>query len=375
MMIEFPKDIIRGTFSLPKKKDISFQKTKLKKVIIKDEEVFQFSNFTDKQVFHENVKSENINETLNNLIENHYNCLELTTTHFIYYYKISKGGKLLTTRKKVEEQFISLEHNKKKNYLLDNGQIIPPLVDLGVMTKDGQIVKSKYEKYRQINRFLEIIDDCIKDEHYLKIVDFGCGKSYLTFIIYYYLKFIKRIDCDIVGLDLKQDVIDNCNKIAAHYGYDHLHFLYGDISQYQEDTPIDMMVTLHACDTATDYALAYAITKHCRYIFSVPCCQHEINAQLKTNTFHLLTKYGILKERFSALMTDALRANILQYYGYKTQVLEFIDLDASPKNILLRATYEGLAPNSMIVKEIEELLSYFNVEQTLYHLMFEQENK
>lgn len=271
-MIEFPEKIIKGTFSIPKKKTVDYQKTKFKLIKIRDAEVYQFSNFTDKQVFHQNIECENLNQTLNSFIETQFNCLEVTTPNYIYYYKISKGGKLLTSCKKIDEQFITLEHNKKKNYLLDNGQIIPPLVDLGVMTKDGTIVKSKHEKYRQINRFIEILDDCIKDEQYLKIVDFGCGKSYLTFIIYYYLKFIKKIDCDIIGLDLKQDVIINCNKIAVNYGYDHLHFLCGDISQYQDDSPIDMMVTLHACDTATDYALAFAIKKQCKYILSVPCC-------------------------------------------------------------------------------------------------------
>ncbi len=368
MVIDFPQGILKGTFSIPKKGNKNYLKCKIQKIIIKNKEFFQFSFFTDTQVFHKNIALDLLNQELNDIMNLYFNSLELKTDTFLFCYKISKAGKLLTTKKRMKESLISLDHNQKKKYLLPEGEVILPLVDLGIMQADGTIVKAKYDKYRQINRFLELIEDSITDVTYLKIVDFGCGKSYLTFLLYYYLVYVKKISCDITGMDLKEDVVLHCNQIAEKYGYDHLHFLKGDISQFKEEDHIDMVVTLHACDTATDYALYHAIRMKCKFIFSVPCCQHEINLQMKSSKLHLVNKYGILKERFSAILTDALRANILQYYGYKTQVLEFIDMDASPKNILLRATYVKLTPSNTILKEIEELLSYFEINQKLYEL-------
>lgn len=367
-MIEFPNDLLKGTLSSPKNKTNVYQKAKFQEILIKEDLYYQFSFYTQQQVFHKNILQKELNSFLNQQLEQSFNCLEVVSKNYSYSYRVTKSGKVLSNKKKIQEQFVSLEHNKSKKYLLDDGNIIPPLVDLGVMTQDGKIVKGKYEKYRQINRFLEMIEDSIADEKYLKIIDFGCGKSYLTFLLYYYLIYVKKIECDILGMDLKEEVIDHCNEIAKKYGYHRLTFIKKDISEFKEEDHIDMIVTLHACDTATDYALAYAIKMKCRYIFSVPCCQHELNLQMKQDKMHILTKYGILKERMAALMTDAIRANILQYYGYKTQVLEFIDLEASPKNILIRAVYEQLPPSKIIKEEIEELLKYFNMNQTLYNL-------
>lgn len=370
--ILFPQEILKGTFSIPKKNQI-YIKAKFHLLEIQKKKHYQFSFYTNQQVFHKNILYEDLNTNLNNLLENDFDSLELQTKDAVYGYKISKKGKLLTNKRNISNAFISLEHNKKKNYLLNEGNIIPPLIDLGVMTTDGMIVKAKYDKYRQINRFLEIIDDTVSTNQYLKIIDFGCGKSYLTFLLYYYLTEVKKIECDIIGLDLKTSVVEKCNEIAAKYGYQHLHFLKGNISDYKEEDHIDMIITLHACDTATDYALYHAIKMNCKYIFSVPCCQHEINQQLKTNKFHLVSKYGILKERMAAIMTDAIRANILQYYGYKTQVLEFVDMENSPKNILIRASYENLPRQEKIKKEIEELIQYFDAKQTLYDLTISKE--
>ena len=248
---------------------------------------------------------------------------------------------------------------------------MPALVDLGVMTPSGQIVKANYDKYKQINRFLEIIDDSIKNEEELNVIDFGCGKSYLTFILYYYLVEVKKIKCNIIGLDLKEEVINNCNKLAQKYGYKNLRFLCGDIAKYVNEFKVDMIVTLHACDTATDYALYHAINLKCKYIFSVPCCQHEINNQLTSSYLHSITKFGILKERFSAMATDAIRANILQYYGYKTQVMEFVDFENSPKNLLIRAVLTS-NKNEKLKKEIDELINSLGIEQTLYNLLFKK---
>ena len=332
--------------------------------------MLQISLFTQKQVFHENITLDKIDDYLNKALETKFNALELFTEDFVYGYKISSKGKLLTNKRATKTEMVSLSHNKQKKYILNEGEIIPPLIDLGVMTPEGKIVKAKSDKFKQINRFLEIVDDAIGNEKYLKIIDFGCGKSYLTFIIYHYLTSVKKIECDILGLDLKEDVVNNCNKVALKYGYDRLKFLMGDISKFKEEDNVDMIVTLHACDTATDYALYHAINMKCKHIISVPCCQHEINSQLTSDKMHLVTKFGILKERMSAILTDAIRANILQYMGYKTQVLEFVDFDASPKNLLIRANYQSDKPNEGIKKEIDQLIEQLGVNQTLYDLIF-----
>lgn len=364
MLIDFPINIIKGTFSIPKSKDQKYIKAKLQRIVIKNENIIQLALYSNKQVFHENLDEKNIADRLNELMNEYFNNAEIETTDYIYGYRITNKGKLLTNKRKNNQEFVVLEHNKKKKYLLEEGKVVPPLVDLGVMTIDGKIVKSHYDKYKQINRFLEIIEDSIASETELKIIDFGCGKSYLTFILYYYLTFVKKISCEIIGLDLKEDVVDNCNKIAEKYGYSKLKFLKGDISKFSQEDNVDMIVTLHACDTATDYALFYAIQMKCKYIFSVPCCQHEINSQLKESSFHIFTQYGILKERFSAIITDAIRANVLQYSGYKTHVMEFIDIENSPKNLLLRAVYVNKNPDLKIKKELEETIETLGVNQT-----------
>ena len=256
--------------------------------------------------------------------------------------------------------------------------IVPPLVDMGVMTPEGKIIRARYDKFRQINRFLEIIDDEYKDytsEKPLRVIDFGCGKAYLTFVLYYYFTEIRHLAVDIIGLDLKTDVIEKCNQAAQKYGYASLRFEIGDIADYSPDQDVDMVITLHACDTATDYALYNAVTWNAKKIFSVPCCQHEINNTITSQNLNVLTRYGIIKERFSALLTDALRADLLECCGYETQVLEFIDLEHTPKNIMIRASLRPGGPKASaarkkaLLPEINSALKEFQVEPTLYKLL------
>ena len=263
-----------------------------------------------------------------------------------------------------------LQHNRQKHYVIPEGHAVPFLVDLGVQTQDGKIVKSRYDKFRQINRFLEFIEDILPKLDKTRenvIIDFGCGKSYLTFAMYYYLHEMKGYPIRIIGLDLKKDVISHCGRLAEHYGYDKLQFYHGDIASYEGVDHVDMVVTLHACDTATDYALEKAVRWGAKVILSVPCCQHELNKQIKNDLLEPVLHYGLIKERMAALYTDALRAELLEQQGYRTQILEFIDMEHTPKNILLRAVYDGKPKHNE--KEIREILDFLQVRPTLYELL------
>lgn len=370
--MEFPNLIINGFLSSKKDKNSKYEKAKIQRIKLQNQEVIQLSLYTSKQVFHSNYSDLEINKKIEELLENDFNICELKNKEYIYSYRITSKGKVLSNRRKNSEVTIVETHNKKKNYLLEEGMIVPPLVDLGVMMPDGKVVKAYNDKFKQINRFLEIINDSIDELDKINIIDFGCGKSYLTFILYYYLTEVKKMDCNITGLDLKDDVVENCNKIAIKYGYSKLKFLNGDISKYKDDNSIDMIVTLHACDTATDYSLYHAINMKCKYIFSVPCCQHEVNKTINKDSCRVINKFGILKERYSAIVTDAIRANLLQYCGYKTQVMEFIDIDNSPKNLLIRAIYQGGTPNESIKEDVEKLIQDLGISQTLYNLLFKE---
>ncbi|MDO5349837.1 MAG: SAM-dependent methyltransferase [Lachnospiraceae bacterium] len=272
------------------------------------------------------------------------------------------------------ERLRRLSHNRVKAYVLEEGIPVPFLIDLGVMTREGKVVRSKYDKFRQINRFLEFIEDILpqlsKDRENT-IIDFGCGKSYLTFAMYHYLKVVKGYKIRVIGLDLKQDVIDHCNELSRKYGFQTLQFYHGDIASYEGVDHVDMVVTLHACDTATDYALAKAVGWGAKVILSVPCCQHEWNRQMKNEMMKPVLQYGILKERMAALYTDGMRAQILEHMGYRTQILEFIDMEHTPKNILIRAVYQGKKKDNR--KEIQEILNFWGVNTTLWELLLEQQ--
>ncbi len=372
----FDGHVHKVIISKPRKKNETYQKI----VIEKKEKYYQIAKYTEKQVFHENIDSSEIAQKCFSLTENHYAQVNAWSNEFEFYILISKKGSATMKRTKLKGTIVnsSDSHNRKKNYILEEGTPIPPLVDMGVFTKDGKVVRTMYDKFKQINRFIEMIDDALKSTNLseIHVIDFGCGKSYLTFILYYYLTEIKKMKATIIGLDLKADVIKHCNEVASKYGYSGLSFEMGDINGYQTPFDVDMVITLHACDTATDFALYNAICWNAKMIFSVPCCQHELNSQIQTDQFSIFTDYGIIKERFAALATDAIRGKLLEYCGYKTQLLEFIDLSHTPKNILIRAIKRPITPKNAREKaltEIETLCKEFHFTPTLYTLLKEKQ--
>ena len=334
------KEFLSAIISNPREKG-GIVKIKIRPVEHKDNILYQCEEHRNNQVFHHNLNEEEAAGYIENAMQE-FKQMQMETRKFRYQVLVSKKGKMTIQRRLQTGRFkeIDLSHNRKKHYILEEGKAVPFLQDLGVMTKEGEIVRTKFDKFRQINRFLEFIEDVLPElpkDREVTILDFGCGKSYLTFFLYYYVVEIRHMTAHITGLDLKEQVIKNCNKLAEKCGYTDLKFEIGDINGYRTDRKVDMVVTLHACDTATDYALYNAICWNTTYILSVPCCQHEVNAQLKNDRMQPIFKYGIVKERMAALMTDALRANLLEQAGYETQILEFIELEHTPKNLLIRA--------------------------------------
>ena len=358
--------------------NVADKEQRIQKVQIeKKEKHFQIAQYSDKQVFHKNVDEEELIAF----------CVEELGVNFLQLnawmlggeasLKLTKKRKLLFDIKKADNSALADEirdNNRKKNYILEEGRVIEPLIDMGIFTKEGRIVSSMYDKFKQINRFIEIIDDELKKKiiTHLNIIDFGCGKSYLTFIVYYYLTEIKKIRVNMIGLDLKEDVIRKCNKAVKKYGYENLSFELGDINGYSAPFKVDMVITLHACDMATDFALYNAVSWGAGYIFSVPCCQHELNAQIKSEKFSLMTRYGIIKERFSALVTDAIRGNLLEYMGYNVNLLEFVDLSHTPKNILIRAVKNPNKAESVKLRamdEVKRMMEEYGINQALYRMI------
>ena len=368
----FSLPLIRLTVSNPRT-GADYKKITARPMEVKGQQVLQLEKFTETQAFHENLLLAEAPARLEGLMEQ-YGQLDATCQGAVFCLKISKKGKLFFQKQAAKTLVpVPAAHNRQKQYILTEGMVVPPLVDLGVLTPDGRIVKAKYDKFKQINRFLEFLDDLLaKDSRdTVRIIDFGCGKSYLTFVVYYYITEILHKKADIAGLDLKKDVIDHCNQVATKYGYDGLRFYCGDIKDYVAEQAPDMVITLHACDTATDYALFHAMEWGARYILSVPCCQHELNFAVKSTALPPVTSYGILKERFCALATDAVRARLLESRGYEVQVLEFIDLSHSPKNLLIRAKKANISPKKREAarKEAEILLGQVKGGNTLLKLM------
>ena len=345
-------------------------------------------SFTEKQSFTKNLSKEDAERFVEeNAGITFKNCIERTDVQKITYLA-NRRGEVKKLFKKISSP-VTFKQKKEKNYILKEGIPVPCLIELGVMTKDGNIVSSRYDKFRQINRFLEFIDDILADvkkmccgedgdfngDRPLRIVDFGSGKSYLTFAAYYFLTEIKKIPCEVFGLDLKKDVIEHCANLDRKFGYSNLNFAVGDIAKYSGETSPDIIVTLHACDTATDYALKYALEHNTKAILSVPCCQHEINSQIGKNTVEensplaIFMKHGSIRERFAALATDAIRAELLEEKGYAVQLMEFIDMEGTPKNLLIRAVKKQnvLQVNEAVKKSSakDSMLKELGVKQTL----------
>lgn len=386
-------DLERIIFSNPRTRE-SYLKLTVRPLLLRGTIVFQTEEFTEKQAFQKNMNAEKTSEYLLSELENRYRNAEIASLHGNVNILISKKGTVTIKEKKavkqlpgkikaeskknltaviddksVSNRLVSLTHNRTKKYILQEGVPVPFLVDLGVMTAEGKVVKSRYDKFRQINRFLEFIEDVIPNldpDRTNTIIDFGCGKSYLTFAMYYYLHVLKKYPIRVIGLDLKKDVIALCNRLSRKFGFDNLKFLHGDIAGYEGVDHVDMVVTLHACDTATDYALAKAVKWNAKVILSVPCCQHEVNNQIQNEILSPVLQYGILKERMSALLTDGIRGQLLEMSGYRTQLLEFIDMEHTPKNIMIRAIRQGRKSDG---EKLMTMLGKLNLNPILYDLL------
>jgi len=358
------------------------QKAKIRPVRVKGELFFQETVYRGTQVFHSNYSKQDICDKIVQDMSTLFRQGQISSLREEATVLVSKKGVVTVKRKKTSGGATAkaerdLSHNRTKQYILPEGEPVDFLVGLGVQSPDGHIAKARYDKFRQINRYLEFIEDILDKlpaDRTIRIIDFGCGKSYLTFAMYYYLHVMKQYPVQITGLDLKTDVIDHCNRLAEEYGYRELHFEKGDISTYEGADSVDMVVTLHACDTATDFAIEKAVKWGANVIMVVPCCQHEVNKQISCKELDGLLKYGLIKERMSALITDGLRAQMLEKLGYETQVLEFIDMEHTPKNILIRAVKKSGMQKRGKQKytSVEEMCKFLNISPTLQKLL-EQE--
>lgn len=357
--------LITATLSqLRKKEGQTFTKVQVKPVLLKNKLHYQFAYHQNNKVTHDNLFPEEASERMKQLFEETFRQGMICTPEADYQILISKKYKVSILTKTPSKQEADLSHNRKKRYVLEDGKPIPFLIELGIMSDEGKVHARKYDKFKQINRFLEMVEDVLPNlpqGRPITIVDFGCGKSYLTFALYHYLAVQQRRKLQVVGLDLKADVIEHCSQIGKNLGYTGLKFLVGDIAEYNELEQVDMVVTLHACDTATDAALEKAVRWGASVILSVPCCQHELFAQMEANVMNPLLSHGILKERFAALATDAIRAKLLDIMGYRTQLLEFIDMEHTPKNILIRAVKGNAGDTDQLWNEYTAYRDFLHV--------------
>lgn len=349
------------------------EKIKIRPVLLKQQLRFQVTFYRGTKVIHKNYEKRELLTDIPLWLSEYFKQMQVEYADMQASVLVSKKGKITMKQKKTGcKKAAVLEHNRKKKYILEEGTAVSFLVDLGVMNENGKIVHAKYDKFKQINRYLEFVEDILEQlpkDREITIVDFGCGKSYLTFALYYFLRKLNGYDVSIIGLDLKEDVIEHCNKLSKKYGYqDKLKFYVGDIAGYNELTSVDMVVTLHACDTATDYALEKAVSWGAEVILSVPCCQHEVNRQLENDMLSPILKYGLLKERMAALLTDGIRAQLLEEQGYQVQVMEFIDMEHTPKNILIRAVKDKKA-GKLRNKQLDNCMKELHVQPMLSTLL------
>ncbi len=331
----------------------SFRKVTVRPVVLRKKRLYQFEFRYAQKVKHENLTASEAKTRVLALLGETFRQGYFYTQSGDFQVAVSAQGKVTVRAKDAAKTAAPMEHNRPKNYLLAEDEPIDFLVRLGVMTAEGKVVAAKRDKFKQINRFLEMVDDVagsLPKSGPLNIIDFGCGKAYLTFALYHYLCVVKQRQVGLIGLDLKEDVVAFCRQVAQDLGYTGLTFAVGDIQGYETDSPVDLVVTLHACDTATDDALVKAVAWGARVILSVPCCQHELFRQVASDVMKPMLKHGIIKERLAALITDSARASLLESAGYSVQILEFIALEHTAKNLLIRAVKRsgqaGIGPPS-----------------------------
>lgn len=331
--------LVSATISQPRQKSSDLRRVKLKPVMLRNAYHIQFEYQYERVMNHKNLTPDEAVTEVNELLET-FRQGQFQLKDSDLQFQLSKKFKVTLKEKQTAQKEVQLSHNREKQYVLPLDEPVPFLIRLGIQSADGKVKRQKYDKFKQINRFLEFIEDSLKHlptDRTVRILDFGSGKSYLTFALYHFLHEMKGYDVHITGLDLKKEVIEECASIAKDLGYERLEFLVGDINEYEGETAVDMVVTLHACDVATDMALARAVRWGAKVILSVPCCQKELNRQIQAPNLDVMLQHGLIKERFASLATDSIRAELLGLVGYDAQLLEFIDLEHTPKNIMIRA--------------------------------------
>ena len=357
-------------FSNIRNKELELDKVIAKPVNIKNDINIQFEYHYKRIIKHENIITADADK-IKIMLEELFSLakdISVITSDEIINIKISKKFKVSINKKKTEKKDISFEHNTSKEYFLDEKQKYDFLIELGIQNKDGKVVKSKYNKFKQINKYLEFIKQAttqLDSNKQITILDFGSGKSYLTFSTYYYLTEVLNMNVKIIGIDLKKEIIEHCNDIAEKLNFKNLSFIYGDVIDYENKDEIDMVISLHACNTATDIAILKALGWKAKVFFAVPCCQKEVNGQLNSDFLPFMLKHGIVKEKFSTLLTDSVRSEVLEAFGYKSDIVEFISAENTPKNQLIRAykVSDNIGKDKIV--NLEKFTSSLNVKMFL----------